>query len=87
MPAGAAHIPVLLIIKALQVYNIVIIARVLLSWFVQDHNNQIYRILYKATEPILGPIRRLIPPLGLDLSPVVVLIAIQLIISLLYRLI
>lgn len=87
MPAGAAHIPVLLIIKALQVYNIVIIARVLLSWFVQDPNYQIYRILYKATEPVLGPIRRLIPPLGLDFSPVVVLIAIQLIISLLYRLI
>ncbi len=87
MLSGAANIPVLLIIKALQVYNIVIIARVLLSWFVQDPQNQFYRILYKATEPVLAPIRRIIPPLGLDFSPVVVLFAIQLIISLLYRLI
>ena len=39
---------------------------------------QAYRVLFKLTEPVLGPIRRILPDLGgLDFSPVVVLFALQ----------
>lgn len=87
MPLSVTHLPVILIIKILQVYNVVIIARVLLSWFIQDPYNQLYRFLCKLTDPVLAPIRRIMPPMGLDFSPVVVMIAIQVIIGLLYRLV
>ena len=61
-----------------QVLNIAILARVLLSWIPLDRNNALVRIVYEITEPILGPIRRVLPPLGgLDLSPIVALILIQ----------
>jgi YggT family protein len=44
--------------------------------------SSIYGFLYTITEPVLGPIRRVIPPLGgFDLSPLVVLIGLQLLAS------
>lgn len=61
-----------------QVLNIAILARVLLSWIPLDRDNAFVRIVHEITEPILGPIRRVLPPLGgLDLSPIVALILIQ----------
>ena len=61
-----------------QVLNLAILARVLLSWIPLDRDNAVVRIVYEATEPILGPIRRVLPPLGgLDLSPIVALVLIQ----------
>ncbi len=61
-----------------QALNIAILARVLLSWIPLDRDNAFVRIVYEVTEPILGPIRRVLPSLGgLDLSPIVALILIQ----------
>jgi YggT family protein len=61
-----------------QVLNLAILARVLLSWIPLDRDNAVVRIVYEVTEPILGPIRRVLPPLGgLDLSPIVALVLIQ----------
>ncbi len=59
---------------------IVLFARIIMSWFPISPGGgmaTIYGFLYTLTEPVLGPIRRLIPPLGmggmgLDLSPIVV---------------
>jgi len=43
---------------------------------------QIYNVLYQVTEPVLGPLRRALPPLGgLDLSPIVAFFALQLLSS------
>jgi YggT family protein len=43
-----------------------------------DRENRLVRIVYEITEPILGPIRRVLPALGgLDLSPMIALILIQ----------
>ena len=62
-----------------RVMNIAILARVLLSWVNVDPNNRLIRILYEITEPILGPIRRVMPSLGgLDLSPMIALVLISL---------
>jgi YggT family protein len=59
--------------------NVAILARILLSWIPVDRNNRLIIILYDITEPILGPIRRLMPSLGgLDLSPMIALILVEL---------
>ena len=64
----------------LEIYAYVIIAAALLSWVSPDPRNPIVMFLRQITEPVLVPVRRLLPPWktgGLDLSPVIVLIAIQ----------
>ncbi len=62
----------------LQVYQFIVIARVLMSWIPNlDPNNPIARVLYQLTEPVLAPIRSALPPVGgLDLSPLVVFLGI-----------
>lgn len=66
---------------ALSVYSFILLARVLISWFPNvDPYHPAVRFLYEATEPVLAPVRQLLPPMaGFDLSPVVVLVAINLI--------
>jgi YggT family protein len=63
---------------ALTIYMWVIIARALLSWVNPDPYNPIVRFLYNITEPVLGWIRRRVPVVfgGLDLAPLLVLLAI-----------
>jgi YggT family protein len=64
----------------LELYCWVIIAAALMSWVSPDPRNPIVMFLRRVTEPVLAPIRRLLPPWktgGLDLSPLIVLIAIQ----------
>ncbi|HEY6008048.1 MAG TPA: YggT family protein [Geobacteraceae bacterium] len=61
----------------LTIYMYVIIARAILSWVSPDPYNPIVRFLYRATEPVLSRVRRLVPPMGgLDLAPLIVLLAI-----------
>lgn len=62
----------------LTVYLWIIIARALLSWVSPDPSNPIVRFLYRVTEPVLRPIRYRMPTIamGLDLSPLVVIIGI-----------
>lgn len=64
----------------LGLYSWVIIAAALISWVSPDPRNPIVAFLRIATEPVLAPVRRLLPPWktgGLDLSPLIVLVAIQ----------
>jgi len=64
----------------LSLYSWVIIAAALISWVSPDPRNPIVMFLHQVTEPVLGPVRRLLPPWktgGLDLSPLIVLVAIQ----------
>ncbi len=70
---------------AVQLYVYVLFARILLSWFPISPGSPmatVFSVLYNITEPVLGPVRRLLPPLsfggmGLDLSPIIVTLAIQ----------
>lgn len=77
--------PLVLLLKladlALTIYTWLIIARALVSWVNPDPYNRIVIFLYRVTEPILAPIRRNLPWRwqGIDLSPVVALLAIILI--------
>lgn len=61
----------------LTIYLYIIIARAIISWVNPDPYNPIVRFLYRATEPLLGRVRRMIPDMGgLDLSPLVIMLAI-----------
>jgi YggT family protein len=62
-----------LLIYALYALIILILVRVVFSWTSPYPNNSVYRFVFTATEPILGPVRRRLPPVsGMDLSPLVV---------------
>ena len=62
----------------LQFYMWIIIARAILSWVNPDPYNSIVQFLYKVTEPVLYPIRRITGSYsgGMDLSPMIVILAI-----------
>lgn len=62
----------------LTIYMWIIIFRALISWVNPDPYNQIVIILYRITEPVLGPIRRKLPfrNVGIDFSPMVVILII-----------
>jgi YggT family protein len=61
----------------LNIYMWIVIARALISWVNPDPYNPIVSFLYRATEPVLYRVRRIIPDLGgIDLSPLIVLLII-----------
>jgi len=75
----------LLIDQILDIYSWVIIASAIVSWLVAfgvvNVRNQVVRmlvdLLYRLTEPVLRPIRRLLPNLGgIDISPVILILII-----------
>ena len=88
--------PVLWLIDTLiTLYIWVLIGQVILSWLVtfkvvNTQNpivNQIGTVLFRLTEPVLGPIRRLLPNLGgLDISPIIAVIALIFIEKVIFRL-
>ena len=56
-----------------------VLLRVILSWVAPDPYNPVVRIVVQITEPVMAPVRKLLPPMGgFDLSPLVVLLGIQL---------
>jgi YggT family protein len=68
---------------ALQAYQIILIARIILSWTTMfwsppDSLTPVIRVIYDLTEPVMGFFRRFIPPIGgLDLSPIFIFIIIS----------
>ena len=63
---------------ALTLYMWIIIFRALISWVNPDPYNQIVVFLYRITEPVLWPIRRILPMrnIGIDISPIIVILVI-----------
>jgi YggT family protein len=52
-----------------------ILGRIIMSWISPSADNPINVLLHQITEPILGPIRRIVPPLGMfDLTPMVAIL-------------
>jgi YggT family protein len=69
-----------LVDAAFSVYLLIMLGRVISSWIDVDPYHPVVRFLREWTEPILAPIRRVVPPLGmLDLSPLVALFLIMLV--------
>jgi YggT family protein len=74
-----------------QIFSLLLLARILISWVQLDPYNPIVQFLHSATEPVLAPIRRRLPPTGMfDLSPLVAIIGAmilqQILIQLVYSL-
>ena len=62
----------------IDLYSIAVFATVILSWLPLDPRSSVATTLRALTEPALAPIRRALPPMGgLDLSPLVLLIALR----------
>ena len=61
----------------LTIYIWIIIARAIISWVNPYPYHPLIRFLYRVTEPVLAPVRRIIPPIaGIDISPVIVIFVI-----------
>lgn len=78
-PIGIAMVSLLdLFALSVSLFLIAIIIQALSSWFNPGHYNPFTVALYSLTEPLLRPARRLLPPIsGFDLSPLLVLLALQ----------
>ncbi len=71
----------------LNLYSLLIFVRVLMSWIRVNPGTpvaSVYSVVFNLTEPVLGPLRRAIPPMrmgmaALDLSPLIVLFGIRII--------
>ncbi len=58
----------------LTLYIWIIIARCVISWIMPFPFHPVIRFIYRITEPVLAPARRIIPPIsGFDLSPIIVI--------------
>lgn len=69
-----------LIFYVFQLYSFVILARVLMSWVQIDPYSPLARTIFQLTEPVLQPIRNLLPPAsGLDFSPIIAIILLQIV--------
>ncbi len=65
-----------LLSNLIELYTLLIFVRIILSWFPMNPGGalaNVTNVLFRLTEPVLGPVRRVIPSLGpFDISPIVV---------------
>jgi YggT family protein len=72
-----AVVPIIgyLLYGLLSLYSLLIFIRIVFSWVMVSYSNRVMRFLVNATEPMLGPLRRIVPPVGtFDISPIVAFI-------------
>ena len=77
----------------IDIYLLLVIGRILLSWFPispESPMSSVFSFLYRLTEPVLGPILRLLPPIGmggmaLALSPIIVIFGLEILKNALVR--
>jgi len=63
----------------LNIFLFAILIQIIVSWINPGSHNPIMSVIQTITEPVMGPVRRVIPPIGgLDLSPLVAILVIQL---------
>lgn len=61
--------------KLINLYELILIVRIILTWIPHSPYHPAVQFLYKITEPVLAPVRRLLPPIrGIDFSPIIVFI-------------
>jgi YggT family protein len=59
----------------LALYSLLIFIRIIFSWVMVSYSNRVMRFLVNTTEPLMGPLRRIVPPVGrFDISPIVAFI-------------
>ncbi len=71
--------------KLLNVYVLIVFFRIVLSWFPLRPGGIMFTVnqwLFRATEPLMGRARRVLPPMGqFDLSPIVVILFLQMVVG------
>jgi YggT family protein len=84
---GIPSLPLLLIWSVLgvisllvNIYFFALLAMIILSWVAPGSNHPAIYLLYQITEPVMAPLRKLLPPMGgLDFSPILVFVLINII--------
>ncbi len=67
-----------MLIQLIDLYSLIIVAAVVVSWVEAPRQHPAVQLLYRLTEPALEPIRKVLPPtMGMDLSPLVLLIGLR----------
>ena len=74
-----------LAVAVLEVYTWLIIVRVILSWVNPRPRNEVLLMVIRVTEPLLGFLRSLVPLRGIDLSPILAWLLIQLLMRLIVQ--
>lgn len=78
---------------AVQIYLLIIVVQVALSWLIafevvnekNDAAQNLTKLLKKATDPVYTPLRKYVPPIGgIDITPLVVIIGLQIVMGLLF---
>lgn len=76
-----------LIQLAARIISLLVIVRAVMSWFSPDPRNPIVSLIYRVTEPLLAPVRNIMPIMGgMDFSPIVVLVGVQVLAQVLVQL-
>ncbi|HLU09177.1 MAG TPA: YggT family protein [Oceanobacillus sp.] len=76
----------IIIYYLLVIFELIVVARVLLSWFPNiDRSNPLVQLVFDITEPVLRPIRDLLPQgMMLDLSPLIVILILNVLMQVLF---
>lgn len=78
VPASLGYGVLKLVTLALNLYTFALFVQAILSWVGPGVSNPAGSVLWSMNEPLLRPVRRVIPPMsGLDLSPLVVILVLQ----------
>lgn len=77
----------MLLLRLLDLYGLLIFVRIILSWVYPDPYSPVVRFFHAVTDPVLAPLRRIIPPIGgmIDISPMIAILLIQLLKHLIIR--
>jgi len=72
-----------------KIYELIILARVFISWVHVDNDNRIVQWIYRLTEPVLAPFRKIFPMerIGLDFSPLLALVVLEIVQWMLFRMV
>ena len=64
----------------IRLYEIILVVRILMSWINPDPRHPIVQWVHRLTDPVLEPIRRILPTqgMGIDFSPIVVFLLLRL---------
>lgn len=67
-----------MLLLLLDIYSLIVFGAVIISWIQLPPSNPVVQFLRTATEPVLAPIRQVLPDMGgLDFSPLVLLIGLR----------
>ena len=68
----------MILVQLLDLYSLIVLGTVIISWIQLPPTHPIRNLLHMMTEPLLAPIRRILPAMGgIDFSPMVLLIVVR----------